>query len=114
VERAEGNPHLAVAEQVRVGEGHCQLVILVADGGTQEERPPPFHSQQQAGEVARPLVVQALLAKAARLDVAVVVEDGEGVPVLEHPGPFVGGAGSGQDVVRAAVPPSIRRSQPVT
>src|SRR5262249_53169644 len=50
-------------------------------------------------------VVEALLAEAARLDVAVTVEDREGVPVLEHPGPFISHAGDGQDVVRPAVGP---------
>ena len=48
-------------------------------------------------------MIKALLAQAAGLDVAVVVEDGERVPVLEHAGPLVRDAGGGQDVVRTVV-----------
>src|SRR5262249_20223687 len=104
VERAERGPHLSAAEQVWVGERDGQLVVLVPDGRAQEKRPVPFQLQQQAGEEARALVVQALLAEAAGLDVAVMVEDGARGPVLEHPGPLVRHAGGGQDVVSAAVP----------
>jgi hypothetical protein len=44
-------------------------------------------------------VIKALLAQPAGLDVAVMIEDGESVSMLEHAGPLVGGAGSSQDVV---------------
>src|SRR5262249_30502017 len=54
------------------------------------------------------VVIKALLAKAAGLDVPVVVEDGERVPVLEHPGLLVCRAGDGQDVVGPAFPPGFR------
>ena len=106
VERAEREPRLTVAPQVRVGEGHGELVVLVPDIRAEEERPAPFQLQEQAGEIARPLVVQTFLAQSARLDIAVVVEDREGVAVLEHAGPLISQAGGGQDVIRA--PPGLR------
>ena len=59
----------------------------------------PSSSSSRQERIARALVVQALLAEPAGLDVAVVVEDGERVAVLEHPGPLVGQAGGGQDVI---------------
>ena len=100
MERSQRQPYLAIPEQVGVGQRHGQLVVPVSDGRTQEERPAPFEFQHQAGQEPRTLVIKALLAQAAGLDVAIVVKDGERVPVLEHAGPFIGDAGSGQDVVR--------------
>src|SRR5262249_43314149 len=69
--------------------------------GAEEERPAAFEFEDESGEVARALVVEALLAQAAGADFAVVVEDGEGVAVLEHAGVFVADAGRGEDVVGA-------------
>ena len=88
--------------------GRPKLVVLVTDRGTEEERRPAVQLEDQAGQVSRTFVVQPLLAQAAGLDVAVVVEDGERVAVLEHPGPVVGDAGRGQDMVRVALRRSAR------
>ena len=110
VQRPERDPPLAVVEEVRVGEGDGELVVLVPDRRTQEKRSAPLQLQQQAGEVAGIFVVQSFLAEPAGLDVAVVVEHGKRVPMLEHPGALVRQAGSGQDVVRTAVPEGLRCS----
>jgi hypothetical protein len=42
VECAEREPRLTVAQQIRVGEGHGELVVLVSDVRAEEERPAPF------------------------------------------------------------------------
>jgi hypothetical protein len=44
-------------------------------------------------------MIKALLAQAAGLNVAIMVKDGERVPVLEHAGPLISEARSGLDVV---------------
>ena len=62
----------------------------------------PFQLQQQTGEKARALVIQAFLPEPARLDVAVMVQDGECVAVPEHTSVFIGGTGDGQDMPRAS------------
>src|SRR5262249_15596899 len=67
----------------------------------EEAGPPAVQFQEQAREEPGAVVVQPLLAKAPGLDVAVGVEDSERIPVLEHPGPLVGGTGRGEDVVGA-------------
>jgi hypothetical protein len=53
-------------------------------------------------------MVQSFLAEPAGLDIAVVVENGEHVPVFEHSGPLVRQPGSGQGVVGTAVPACLR------
>jgi hypothetical protein len=110
VQGAQRHAHAAVAKEVRVGQGHGEQVVLVADRRGQEEGAGPFQFQHQAGQVAGALVVESFLAQAAGLDVAVVVEDGEGVAVLEDARAVVRRAGGGEDVVR---PPVSARRLPV-
>ena len=84
----------AVAHQVGVGErrrsaGRSRRAR--SSPGRRAGR--PSSSRIEARQVARALVVQALLAEAAGRDVAVVIEDGERVAVLEHARPLVRRAG---------------------
>ena len=84
VQRAERQPRPAVAQQVRVGERDDELVVVSRDHRAQEQRPAAVELEQQAGEEARALVIQALLADPAGIDVAVAIEDSERVAVPEH------------------------------
>ena len=110
MERAERQSHLPIAQQVRIGERHRQLVVLIPNGRTEEERPAPFEIQDQAGEIARALVIQPFLPQSTRLDIAVVVEDRKGVAVLEHAGALVGQARGSQDVIQASLNRRLWRS----
>jgi hypothetical protein len=47
-------------------------------------------------------MIEAFLPESTGLDVAVVIEDGECVAVLEHAGAFVGAAGRCEDVVETS------------
>lgn len=88
----------AVAGDVGVGEVHGQHVVVFLDGGAEEERPVGAEAEQQAGEEAGAVEVEAFLAEADGLDVAVMVEDGEGVALFEDSGLVVGGRRRGDDV----------------
>ena len=58
-------------------------------GGAEEQQRASPHEQLESGEEARAVVVEALLAASELADVAVSVEDREGVTLLEHPGAVV-------------------------
>ena len=109
VERAERDRDATVPDLVRVGQSDGQLVVLVPDGGPEEERWLPVQIEYQAGQVAGALVVDAFFAESARPDVAEVIEHRERVPVFEDPGPVIGQTGSSQDVIRATLGLSLWR-----
>jgi hypothetical protein len=54
--------------------------------------------QPEARQVARPFVIQTLLARAEHAHVAVQIEHGEGVVVLQNSGAFPDARGRRQDV----------------
>ena len=59
--------------------------------------------EAQARKISRPVMIQPLFTQAPGLEVAHVVENGEGVTVLEHARPIVGGARRSQHMVRVTV-----------
>jgi hypothetical protein len=54
-------------------------------------------------------VVHSLLTEATRLDVTVVIENGERVSVLEYPPPFVSGVRGDEDMRRLISSRGLRR-----
>ena len=83
VQRAARTP-LVVLGDVGVRQVDREQRVVLADVELSSSGRSCRQAQQQAGQEARPLVVEPLLAEADRLDVAVAVEDGERVAVLEH------------------------------
>ena len=69
-----------------------------------------------------PIVGESVLAEAQGIDVAVAIEDREGVAVFEHPGAVVDPARRGEDVeavgylddVGHAVPPALTSPRPLS
>ena len=92
--------HLALLGKRRVGVGDvgAEQLVVVLDAGAQEERTPIVQAQPEAREIARSFVIQALLARAERPDVAVEIEQREGIVVLEHRAALAGARRGRQDV----------------
>jgi len=84
---------------VGIGEVHGEEDVVVPDRGAEQKGAHAGQPELQPGEESGPVVVEPLLPQAQGDDVARVVEDGEGVPVLEHSGPLVRPRGGRQDVV---------------
>ena len=74
---------LPAQHHVRVGEVDREPRVVALGGRPQQQRPFLADAQHQARQVARALVVDPLLGEADGLDVAVAVEQGERVLVLE-------------------------------
>src|SRR5579859_603265 len=74
------------------------MIVVLLDRRAEKERPILVQQEQQAREITGAVVVQALLAQAAGLDVAVVVEDGEGVTVLQDARLLISYRGRGLDI----------------
>ena len=84
----------AVGVDVGVGEIDVVVEIVVLDRRAQQQRLGAVDHQLQVREVARVAVEQAIGAAAGGADVAVAVEHGKGVVVLERAPRARGGAGS--------------------
>src|SRR5262249_54955165 len=92
----------SVADPIGVREGNRELIILVTNRGSQEERGMAIQPEGQARQVPCPVVIQALFAQAAGLDLAEMVEHSERVAVFENTIPIIDDAGGSQNVVRIA------------
>ena len=73
-----------VAAHVDVGEIGDEDDVVVAHRRAEEERPPTRQEQFDGREKARPAVVEPLFLGFSADDVAVLIEDGEGVAAFEH------------------------------
>jgi hypothetical protein len=102
VKRAKGISDFALADQIGVRERYCELIVLVPHSGAEEKWTALLEFEQKAGKVPRSFVIQALFAKPARRNVAVVIKNGEGVTLLKHSRPLIGRTGDGKDVGVAA------------
>src|SRR5262249_411995 len=69
---------------VDIGETHGKKGVVLANCGAQEQRLLMVQAESKARKVARLGVKQAEVGGAEMLDVAVAIEDGEGVAVLEY------------------------------
>src|SRR3984957_9408799 len=73
----------AAREKIGVGQIRCEQRIVVLDIGAEQERPLSVDQDAQIGKVAGVLVKEAFGIAAAGGDVAVMVEHGERIVVLE-------------------------------
>jgi glutathione synthase/RimK-type ligase-like ATP-grasp enzyme len=58
------------------------LIVVIPDRGTQEGRPSALQLQHEAREKSRSIVVQAFLFVLTRPDIAILIENREGVAML--------------------------------
>ena len=103
VQRPERDAHPVAVEQVGVGQMGDQPVVFLVNGGAEKERPLALELEDRTGQEARALVKEPLFAQPAGHRVAVAVEDGEGLAVLEDAGLCLGQAGGRQQVIRSEV-----------
>lgn len=88
-----------IAERhVRIGEIGPEQLVVFLDACAEKQRPQAVQPQPQPRDVARALVIEALLSRAVHPDVAVQIEHGEGVAVLQHRIAFARARRGGQDV----------------
>ncbi len=80
---------VAVQAGVHIGQVHGQESVVFSNGGAEEKGLLLIEAQREAREVAGFGVKEAETGGTQRLDVAVAVENGEGVAVLEHTGAVV-------------------------
>jgi hypothetical protein len=86
MERAARQQHVAAEINVGIGEVDPHQQVVAAHGRGQQQRPPAGELECQPGEKPGALVVQSLLVPRSGRDVAEVVEEPEGVVVLEDEG----------------------------
>ena len=86
-----------VLVDVRVGQIDMVAEIVVPDRRAEQKRLRTIEQQLEIGEVARIAVEQAIGPTRGRADIAMAVEDGKGVVVLEG-APRPGGGAGGRDV----------------
>ena len=75
---------LPVAIEVGVREIADEGRVVVPQRRRQEDRPAPLYEEIEMGEVARVLVIEPIDTAFGRNDVALLVEHGERIPVLER------------------------------
>jgi hypothetical protein len=90
---------LIAGSDVRVREVDREQCVVVADRGAQQQRPGVAEAQLEPREKPGPLVINALFPEADGAAVAVAVEDGERLAVLEDAHAVLGGGGGRQNVV---------------
>ena len=94
-----GEHAIAVAERnIRIRQVGAEQFVVVLDARAQQQWPLPVQPEAKSRQVARSLVVEALLAGAEHADIAVQREDRERVGVLQHRRPLADARGGCQDV----------------
>ena len=88
---------MVVTDDVGVGEIHGEDRVVLADGGAQEQRPPPAEQQLEAGQEPRACVIEAVLAVLEGEDVPEQVENTKRVAVLQHTSRRPGAIAVGDD-----------------
>jgi len=111
VERAQRQMVWILAAQIRVGERDRQLVIVIADGRTQEKRTGAVDVEHQTGDKSRSVVIEALLARCDGLDVAIAVENSKRVTMLEDAIKSIRQAWISNDGVGAIARPGAEESE---
>ena len=81
---------MAVVLQVRVGQARDQDGVVALERRAEQHRPRPADARVEAAQVARAAVEDPLLPEPDRLHVAVAVENGKRVAVLQDPSSIVG------------------------
>jgi hypothetical protein len=76
--------------QIGVGQIDAQQRVVLVDRGAQQQRSHPPDLKLEPRQVSRVLKEDPLLAEAYRLDVAVAVEDGQGIAVEQGEDACVG------------------------
>jgi hypothetical protein len=85
VDQIAGEHAIAVAERdVRIRQVGAEQLIVVLDARAQQQRPLPVHAQLEPRQIPGALVIQPLLARQQRSDIADGIEEREGVVVLQH------------------------------
>src|SRR5262249_35792815 len=98
VQSATGNDDPTCTSDVRIGQVHDQQVVVLFDGRTQKKWSVTPQAEDKTGQEPSSFMIEALLTQTNASDVAVVVEDGESVPVLEHTATFIRERGGCQNV----------------
>ena len=94
-----GDDQFAVLVKIKVGEMHDKRQVVRQDRGAEEQGTILAEPEEQAREVPCALVVETLLAKTERLDVAEPVEDSEGFVAFQDPRAVIGQRGGSEDIV---------------
>jgi hypothetical protein len=103
VDQIAGEHVIAVAERnIRIRQVGAEQFVVVLDPRAQQQRPLPIHAQLESGQVSGALVIQPLLARHERADIADGVEEGKGVVVLQNRR-ALRGSGSGRQYVELVV-----------
>src|SRR5262249_59953033 len=98
VERAERQTESVALHQVRIRQYDRKLPRPAGHARPEEDQLIVFELHFQLREKARPLVIKALLAEAAGLDAAMMIEHRERIALLQHKRPLVNQLPSGDDV----------------
>jgi hypothetical protein len=85
--------------EVGVGQVEGESRVVAPGRRSQQQRAVSRQAQLQAGQMARAPVIDPLLAQALRTDVAVPIEDGEGLAMLEDLVVGIGQLRSSLDVI---------------
>src|SRR4051812_49357041 len=93
-----GSEDLPVFAYVRVGEIGTKEDVVLLYGRTEQKRTLHSKAKRPAGEVAGSLMIEALLSPAYRLQVAIAIEDREGVAMLKHPNAVVHDRGGRRNI----------------
>src|SRR6185503_5702003 len=83
---------------VRVRQISAEQLVVILDTRAQQQWPLAIQPEAKSRQVARSLVVEALLAGSEHADIAVQSEDRERVGVLQHRRPLADARGGCQDV----------------
>ena len=97
---------MALPAKVRVRERDRELVVIVPNRGTQKERSGALQFQNQPGEKSCPVVVEACVPVLAGPDIAILIEQDEGVAVLQDSNGLIGQTRVGENamsVLRTAI-----------
>ena len=95
---ATGQRRAAIGRHVGIGQIDREERVVLLHRRAQQQRALRSDRQLEAGQEARPFVVEALGARQDGVDVAVPVEHGEGFALFEHLHPVVGERGRREDV----------------
>ena len=90
MEGMTGNRHAIVLDDVGVREVDGEELVAFSDLGTEKHGTLSLQLYFEKAEKAGPLVIQSLLTKPERLNVAVSIEDGKGITALQHPRAIIG------------------------
>src|SRR5204863_372864 len=99
VERVAPQVDLVAVRDVGVRQVHREHRDLLLHGRAEQEGLPVLQSKFQPAQVAHPFVIEPLLAVADGQDVALGIEDREGVAVLKDADPIIQPRAGGHDVV---------------